>query len=290
MLARMTTSFGALGPAPVVLVTGATDGIGRETATALARRGARVLVHGRDEARARAVAAGLPRANGVEPLAPLICDLGRLADVRAAGEALDRRGVSIDVLLNNAGIYARERALTADGHESSFGVNHLGPFALTHALLAAKAGASLRRIVNVSSMAHARGTIVLDDLDFARRPYDAYGAYAASKLANVLFSFEAARRLRGRGITVNALHPGVVSTKLLTQGFGVRGGDSLAEGAATSVRLALDADLATTTGAYFDDGRERQAAAAAHDRALARALYEKSAALAGVVPWPDAPG
>jgi NAD(P)-dependent dehydrogenase (short-subunit alcohol dehydrogenase family) len=278
-------TFRALGPHPTVLVTGATDGIGRETAMELARRGARVIVHGRDAAKAEAVTAALPRRGG-EPLAPLVLDLGRLADVRRAGDELDRRGVRLDVLLHNAGIYARTRTTTTDGFESTFGVNHLGPFALTHAIVAAEAGSTLARIVNVSSMAHARGAIVMDDLEWARRPYDAYGAYAASKLANVLFTVEAAMRLRGRAISVNALHPGVVSTKLLTEGFGVRGGDGLAEGAATSVRLALDADVASVTGAYFDDGRERTPAPAARDASLARALYERSATLTGVTPWP----
>lgn len=277
-------TFAPLPPHPVVLVTGATDGIGRETALELARRGARVIVHGRDAARAEAVTRALPG----DPLAPLIVDLSRLADVRRAGDELDRRGVRLDVLLNNAGLYARERRLSPDGHETTLAVNHLGPFALTHALVAAAAGASLKRIVNVSSMAHARGEIRLDDLGFDRRGFSPYGTYAASKLANVLFTVEAAERLRARGIAVNALHPGVVSTKLLTQGFGVQGGDSLAEGAATSVLLAIDPSVTEVTGAYFDDRRRVTPAPAARDRAMAKALYDASVALTGVAAWPAA--
>lgn len=279
----MTTPFSSLGPAPVVLVTGATDGIGRETALTLARRGARVLVHGRDEAKAAALARSLPG----EPLAPLVVDLARLADVRAVGDELDRRGVQLDVVLNNAGIFARERRTTVDGFESTFAVNHLAPFALTHAILAARAGAHVKRIVNVSSMAHARGEIALDDLAFERRAFDGYDAYAASKLANVLFTLEASRRLRVRGITVNALHPGVVSTKLLTEGFGMRGGETVADGAATSVLLAVDPSVGSVTGAYYDHERASRSSAAGRDAAMARALYEKSIALTGVAAWPE---
>jgi NAD(P)-dependent dehydrogenase (short-subunit alcohol dehydrogenase family) len=270
----------------VILVTGATDGIGRETALELARRGARVLVHGRDPARAREAAAAVAEIRREAALEPLVVDLSRLGDVRAAGAELDRRGLRIEALVNNAGVYMRERRVSVDGFELTFAVNHLAPFALTHALLRAEAGRSLARIVNVSSMAHARGTIDLDDLSYERRPFDPYGVYASSKLANVLFTVELDRRLRaaGRAITVNALHPGVVSTKLLTEGFGVRGPDSLGRGAATSVRLALDADLAKVSGRYFSDGQERPMSRVAGDVHLAQRFYERSAQLCRVEP------
>ena len=272
----------------VILVTGATDGIGRETALALARRGARVIVHGRSAARAEETTAALAALGegAPPPLDPLVVDLARLADVRAAPSILAGRGVSVDVIVNNAGVYLREPARSADGFELTFAVNHLAPFALTHALLSSPAGAALRRVVNVSSIAHRRGQIALDDLSFDRRGFDAYGTYAASKLANVIFTVELARRLAGRGVMVNALHPGVVSTKLLTEGMGARGRDSLGEGAATSVRLALDADLDGVTGGYFVDGRLADRSPAAEARELARRFYEISAELAGVTPLP----
>jgi len=275
--------------APVVLVTGSTDGIGRTTAVALARRGARVIVHGRAKARVDPVATELRAVAKEAALEPLALDLARLEDVRAAGAVLDARGVSIDVVVHNAGVYMRERVASADGFEMTLAVNHLAPFALTHALLASAAGASLRRIVVVSSVAHTRGTIDLDDLSFERRGFDPYATYAASKLANVLFAVELARRVR-RGVTVNALHPGVVSTKLLTQGFGMRGPDSLDEGAKTSVRLALDEDIASVTGAYFSGGKRAPWSPLAEDRDLARRFYERSAALAGVTPLPETDG
>jgi NAD(P)-dependent dehydrogenase (short-subunit alcohol dehydrogenase family) len=278
----MTTKTG-----PVVLVTGATDGIGRETALELARQGAQVLIHGRNAARAQEVVAALDAIRDGAALEPLLVDLTRLADVRAAGQELDRRGVQIDVLLNNAGVYLNERRASADGFELTFAVNHLAPFALTHALLQAKAGRALTRIVNVSSMAHARGSLDLDDLNFERRGFSAYGTYAASKLANVLFTIELSKRLQTRGVTVNALHPGVVSTKLLTEGFGVQGSDSLAKGAATSVHLAISPEVAQISGRYFSDKRPATTARSATDAALAKRFYERSAELTGVTMLPE---
>jgi len=270
----------------VVLVTGATDGIGRETARALSRRGARVIVHGRNRARAAAVAEELRAIRGDTALEPLVLDLARLDDVRQAGAELDRRGQRVDVLINNAGVYMRERATTVDGFEMTFAVNHLASFTLSHALLRAEAGHGLARIVNVSSVAHTRGDIDLEDLSFARRRFDPYATYAASKLANVLFTVELARRLRasGRAVTVNALHPGVVSTKLLTKGFGVQGRDSLDKGAATSVRLALDPDVGAITGGYFSDGQPQPMSSTAQDRDFVRRFYERSAEMAKVEP------
>jgi NAD(P)-dependent dehydrogenase (short-subunit alcohol dehydrogenase family) len=270
----------------VVLITGATDGIGKETGIELARRGARVLVHGRSRERAAETAAAIEAVRPGAALEPLILDLARLADVRAAGEELDRRGLAVAVLINNAGVYMRERVLSADGFELSFAVNHLAPFALTHALLRAKCGAELRRIVNVSSIAHSRGRIDFEDGPWARRRFDGYTAYTASKLANVLFTVELARRFGDDGPRVNALHPGVVSTKLLVDGMGARGNDSAAEGAATSVRLALDDDLANVTGQYWSSGRPASMNPLARDAALAERFYEWSAELAGVEPLP----
>jgi len=272
-----------LGKHPVVLVTGATDGIGKETALELARQGARVLVHGRrpdrlDEVRAAIVA------TGGEALEPLRGDLASLAGVRAIATELERRGVRLDVLLNNAGIYAREREESADDFELTMAVNHFAPFLLTHLLLAGDAGAGLQRIVNVSSVAHTRGRIDFADLRGTRHPFDHHGAYATSKLANVLFTVEMAHRLAPRGVTVNALHPGVVSTKLLTEGFQMKGGDTLQTAAATSVMLAIDPLVEGVSGRYFANRKEATMNPVARDAALARRFYEESAALVDVAP------
>jgi NAD(P)-dependent dehydrogenase (short-subunit alcohol dehydrogenase family) len=275
------------GHGTVVMVTGATDGIGRETALELARQGARVLVHGRSAPRAEELVKALLAIRPEAALEPVLVDLSRLEEVRRVGQLLDARKVRVDVLVNNAGVFMNERRTSADGYEMTLAVNHLAPFAFTHALLAADAGQSLKRIVNVSSVAHLRGTLALDDLGFERRSFNPYSAYAASKLANLVFSVELAKRLSSRHITVNALHPGVVSTKLLTEGFGVQGSDSLAEGAATSVYLALSPDVATMSGRYFSEKKPAPTNPVAGDLALAKRFYELSAQLAGVTPLPE---
>ncbi|MCB9731211.1 MAG: SDR family NAD(P)-dependent oxidoreductase [Deltaproteobacteria bacterium] len=271
---------------PLVLVTGATDGIGRETALTLARRGARVLLHGRSGDRLARVHAELAAVAGGPHPEPARADLASLADVRALAADLDARGLRPTVLVNNAGVFMNERVLTRDGFEMTAAVNHLAPFLLTHLLLATP-GAALARIVNVSSVAHGRGRVDdPDDPGLVARPFDGYGHYAASKLANVLFTVALAPRVADRGVTVNALHPGVVSTKLLLEGFNMRGGDSLAEGAATSVTLALAPDLADVTGRYFSGGQLARTNRAADDDALVERFYLASAKAVGVEPLP----
>jgi NAD(P)-dependent dehydrogenase (short-subunit alcohol dehydrogenase family) len=273
---------------PTVLVTGATDGIGRETARELARRGARVIVHGRRADKAEAVKEEIEALAGAAMPAALVGDLSSLAGVRAMAGSLLARGEGVDVLLNNAGVYLNEAEASADGFELTFAVNHLAPFLLTHLLLPRLRESAGPRVVSVSSMAHARGQISVSGLGSlgSTEGFEPYAAYALSKLANVLFTVELARRL-GPSVAVNALHPGVVSTKLLTEGFGMRGGDSLGEGAATSVRLALAPELAQVTGRYFAHGKEAPMAAAGRDHALVRAFYEKSCELTGVAPLPE---
>lgn len=269
---------------PIILVTGATDGIGRQTALELLRRGARVLVHGRSRARAEEACAALLREAGTKAAEPFAADLGSLAEVRELAAAVAAAHPAIDVLVNNAGVFMNERLLSADGFEMTLAVNHLAPFLLTHLLLPALQAGPQGRVVNLSSVAHSRGHIDLTDLN-RERGFSGYGAYAASKLANVLFTFELARRLSDTAVTVNAVHPGVVGTKLLRTGFGM-GGVGLAEGAATSVRVATDPLLSRVTGRYFADGREAPAAAQAQDRELQRRFYEKSALLTQVTPLP----
>lgn len=272
------------GTGPLILVTGATDGIGRETARELTRRGARVIAHGRSPEKAAATGEELAAIAGAPPPAPLLGDLASLAAVRAMAAELERRGEQPEVLLLNAGVFERTLQKTVDGFERTFAINHLAPFVLTQSILRGPASARLKRIVVVSSMAHQRGAIRLDDPQRLRPAYDAYGAYAASKLANVLFAFELARRVAERGISVNALHPGVVSTKLLTEGFGMQGGETEAEGAATSVMLALEPIGGQVSGRYFSHRREAQASQVAHDRELARKFYELTAQLVGEAP------
>lgn len=258
----------------VVLVTGATDGIGKQTAIELASRGARVIVHGRTLPKAELAAHEIRRAAPDSRIDVCAADFSSLAEVRRLGELLAVSHPRLDVLINNAGVYMHDRVLTVDGFETTFAVNHLAPFLLTLLLLPALSKSDQGRVVNVSSMAHSRGRLDFDDLDSDRR-FDAYQAYATSKLANILFSNELARRLSGTPTTSNALHPGVITTKLLMQGFGSTGA-SVKQGAATSVKLALDPDLSTTSGRYFSDEREVKPAPASHDEKVQRRLWTVS--------------
>jgi NAD(P)-dependent dehydrogenase (short-subunit alcohol dehydrogenase family) len=262
---------------PLVLVTGATDGIGAETARLLAARGARVIVHGRDADKAARVAASIGSTQ-----APAIADLSRMEAVRTMAQQLVARGEPIDVVLHNAGIFATRRVVTEDGFESTLAVNHFAPFLLTHLLLEPLRASKQGRVIFVSSIAHQRGALDVEDFSMARG-FTGYGAYAASKLGNVLSAIEIARRLKSTPITANALHPGVVSTKLLRAGFSMEGPDSHEDGAATSVFLALDDSVARTTGRYFVRSRE---ASHAGDASAARALYEKSCAALSLAPLP----
>jgi retinol dehydrogenase 14 len=270
----------------VVLVTGSTDGIGKETALELARLGARVIVHGRNEARvARAFEEVQNAGEGPMP-PPVVADFSSLSEVRALAAELESRGLAIDALVNNAGIYMKRRELSPDGIELTLAVNHFSHVLLTHLLLSSNIGKSLNRVINVSSIAHLRASIDLDDIDNTGAAYDDYQTYATSKFANVLFTVELARRLRGRGVLVNAVHPGVVSTKLLETGFEMRGPDSLGKGARTSVMLAISPEYGHISGAYFIEGRESRMHRRASEDALTARYYELSTARVGVQPLP----
>jgi NAD(P)-dependent dehydrogenase (short-subunit alcohol dehydrogenase family) len=258
------------------LVTGATDGIGLETAYELAKAGDHVLVHGRTKAKAEAALRTLAERASGERLSPVFGDLSSLAEIRALADQIDE----VDVLVQNAGVFMTERRTTVDGLETTFAVNHLAPFVLTHLLLPKLRRREEPRVVVVSSMAHQSGRIDFDDLQMTER-YDGHAAYASSKLMNVLFAYDLARRVPE--VAVNALHPGVIATKLLRTGFGMAGAD-LAEGARTSVRLARDPALRGVSGRYFSNATEARSSRVSHDETLQRRLYEVSCALGGVEP------
>jgi len=271
--------------APLVLVTGSSDGIGRETACILAERGARVILHGRDPQRLEAAAKAVDARSGSWPVAQELADLASLETVRQLGARLLDEFPRIDVLVNNAGVIMPRRVLTPEGLETTFVVNHLAPLLLTHLLLPALTESPQGRIVNVSSGVQMGARLDWDNLQ-GEKHFESRGAYALSKLANVLFTTELARRLRSTGITVNALQPGVVSTKLLRAGFGGHGSDSLAEGAATSVHLALAPEVAQTTGAYFHRSKPLRTNPLAGERAVTSRFYELSCQLVGIAPLP----
>ncbi len=263
---------------PLILITGSSDGIGLETARQLARHGADVILHGRRPDRVLAARQAVESLCGRAMPEPIVADLSSLSSAAGIAFEMARREVFPEVLINNAGVFAKQLEWSPDDIELSMAVNHFAHFVLTMSLLH-QPGCRLRRIINVSSIAHNRGRIELDDLTMRKRRFDAYGMYAASKLANVLFTVELAERLRGR-VSVNALHPGVVSTKLLTEGFGMTGPDSVADGAATSVMLALDPEYAHVTGQYFAACRPAPMNPVAHDRVLSQAFFAETLRIA----------
>jgi len=264
-----------------VLVTGATYGIGKETARSLARHGARVLLHGRDAGRARAARRDIVSSTGNEQVEVVLADFQSLRQVRALADQVHGLTDRLDVLVDNAGVYQERRHLTEDGLETTFQVDHLAPFLLTNLLLDIVVAAAPARIVVVSSAVHQRAAVDLDDLQGARR-YDGYAAYGLAKLGNLLFTYELAERLRGSGVTVNALHPGAVSTKLLHAGFRPSGGAPASEGARTAIYLATSPAVATTSGAYFVDERPTTSSPASYSRELRRAFWELSERLSGL--------
>lgn len=276
----------------VALVTGATSGIGRVTAEALAAAGATVLVVGRNPAKTTATVDAICAATGSAQVVGLLADLSRQSEVRALADEVRARWPALHILVNNAGGIFAERTETADGVEQTWALNHLSYFLLTHLLLdalhAGGAPGQTARIVNVSSNAHrgARG-LNFDDLE-GRRRYSAFGAYGQSKLANILFTYELARRLSaaGRPVTANAVHPGLVRTGFggnnpgawwrLVYFFLNRLALTPAQGADTLIYLAAAPAVEGVTGQYFVKRRPVAASRAAHDRAAARQLWAVS--------------
>ena len=257
-----------------VLVTGATDGIGREIARQLLAQGWRVLVHGRHEAKATQHANDLAAGSRSGQATPVWGDLSKMDEVVALARQVQQIAPTLDVLINNAGVFERRRRLTADGFEMTMAVNHFAPFLLTRHLLASVTASGAGRVVTVSSMAHQSGAIDLLDLTFGRG-YDGYSVYAASKLANILFTRSLAHRLAATSVTANALHPGVITTKLLRAGFSMSGA-SVEQGARTSVYLATSDKVNAVSGKYFVDCREATPSRAARDDNLAEALWAES--------------
>lgn len=275
------------------LVTGANSGIGLETARGLAQRGARVVLLCRDEARGRAALEQLRSATDSAALELVRLDLASLTSVRQAAEQVLERCPEIHVLVNNAGLVLGERTETLDGFESTFAINHLGPFLLTRLLLERLRRSAPARVIMVSSEAHRIGHLGWGDL-MSRRAYVGLWVYGKSKLCNLLMTASLARRLEGSGVTANALHPGVVAS-----GF-ARDGDlgglqeriagwlaplmaSPARGATASLHLATAPEVASVTGGYFIGRRPRRPSRAAREPARAEWLWAESERL--LAPW-----
>ncbi|MCU1571985.1 MAG: short-chain dehydrogenase [Micrococcaceae bacterium] len=275
-----------------VLITGATGGIGKATALGLAAMGAHLAITGRDRDRAESAAREI-RAAGGGQVNVFVADLSSQLDVRRlAGEVLGTLS-HIDVLVNNVGGYWNTRHTTTDGLEHTFALNHLAPFLLTGLLLDRLQASAPARVVTVSSNAHTLGRIDFDDLQ-GETSYSGARAYNQSKLANVLFTYELARRLQGTSITANALHPGMTGTSFgaddpgttqrlfvpLLRPFML----NTARGAATSIKLASAPDFEGVSGTFFAKGKPHSSSTASYDRATAARLWEVSARLTASTP------
>ena len=278
-----------------VVVTGGNSGIGLETAAALATMGARVLVAARNADKGRAAVADISRRNdGHAQVQLVVFDLADLASVRRGAAEILEQAPRLDVLVNNAGLVLSDRRETVDGYEATFAVNHLGPFLLTNLLLDRMRESAPARVVNVASMAHAsaRKGIPFDDLQ-SRQRYRGMRVYGQSKLANILFTLELARRLEGSAVTANSLHPGTVRTGygadgdargFLALGLKLSGPFFLtpAKGAQTSIYLASSPEVEGVSGQYFVKCMPVQPKAPARDAEAARRLWRVSEEMVGL--------
>ncbi|WP_406829972.1 SDR family NAD(P)-dependent oxidoreductase [Pedococcus sp. KACC 23699] len=272
-----------------VLVTGGTGGIGGATAAGLASLGARVGIVGRDPARAEAAAANIRRTGGDVDV--FVADLSAQREVRALAKEVLAAYPRLDVLVNNVGGFWAHRHATEDGLERTFAVNHLAAFLLTNLLLDRLRESAPARVVTVSSGAQAMGRLDFDDLQ-AEQGYSGQRAYNQSKLANVMFTYELARRLEGTGVTANVLHPGVVRTAFGQEDSGgwmrlllpvvrpfMKTPD---QGARTSIHLASASVVEGVTGRYFANEQPKRSAKASYDRVAAARLWDVSAELTGI--------
>ena len=279
----------------VAVITGGNSGIGKETAAALAGMGAHVIIAARNPAKAAAAVQELQQRAPDATVEHLPLDLASFASVRAFADTFDARFECLDVLVNNAGGTLHKRTVTEDGHETQFQVNHLSHFLLTALLRERLEAAPAARVINVSSTGHtfARHGLDFDDLDCERHKYRGFLVYCQTKLANVLFTRELARRHDETNVTANAVHPGYVRSKFAREGdmgavvgtvmiLGRPFAISSAAGARTSVYLASSHDVDGITGQYFYKCRVAKPSDAALDDAAAARLWEVSAELTGV--------
>lgn len=277
----------------ICLVTGATSGVGLETARGLADMGARVFIHGRDPRKLELTLEDITRSTANTNLVPILGDVSSLAQVREMAEEVRKHTSKLDVLINNAGAVNMTRQLSPDGIELTFAANHLAYFLLTFCLMDMLLSNAPARIIVVSSFAHGYvGTEAVDDYMFEQN-YQGWQAYSRSKLCNLYFTYELARRLEGTSLTVNALHPGFVNTgigknntpqELATTPLKKPGIMTNEEGARTSLYCAVAPELEKVSGKYFDKCLAVPSSEVSYDLAAAQRLWKLSAQLTGEDP------
>jgi retinol dehydrogenase 12 len=276
----------------VCVITGATAGIGRVAATELARHGAHVVIVGRSAEKCAATQAEIRSATAAALVDSLVADLSSLAETKRLAGQLRERYPRIDVLLNNAGAMFWKRTESADGVEKTFALNHLSYFVLTNLLLPVLEQSTPARIVNVASDAHKGVSINFDDIQFKQK-YSGWKAYQQSKLANILFTYELARRIEGTGVTANTLHPGFVRTSFLEAFNEARAGWliknvggmialSPEQGARTSIYLASSPEVEGVSGRYFVKEKPVVSSPQSRDQAAADRLWRLSVEMTGV--------
>ncbi len=269
----------------IVLITGASSGIGKAAALELARQKCTLILVSQNERRGTQVIQQIYKELPDAEAEFMPCDLADLSAVRQVAARIQQRYSHLDVLINNAGILPGEREITPDGFERSWATNHLGPFLLTNLLLDLVKQAPAGRIINVSSEAHRLGKIEFESNKNLKK-YSSFAAYCNSKLANVLFTYELARRLKSTAVTVNALHPGVIASSFGQTGSGVlkflfQIGRPLMstpeKGARTVIYLATSPDVEHKTGLYFKNKKELKSSQLSYNQSLAQRLYQESA-------------
>lgn len=271
----------------VCLVTGANSGIGKVTARVLAEMGAHVIMVSRDSQPSRRVLGEIREAAGAESVELFTCDLSSQREIRSLAARLHERYDRLDVLINNAGVIKQQREVTVDGLDATFATNHLAYFLVTNLLLDLIKKSAPARIINVASVAHTSAILDFDDLQ-SEKAYRAMSVYGRSKLANILFTYELARRLAGTAVTANCLHPGVIATGIARE---MPSPIKLAlkllfkrprKGAETTIYLATSSEVEGVTGKYFVDKKQVTSSAASYDRTVADRLWHVSEELTGL--------
>ena len=258
-----------------ILITGSTDGIGKETAFELASMGHHVIMHGKREDYGKQLSEEIKKITGNQSVDYVNANLSDFREIKNLTKQIKEHYLKIDVLLNNAGVFMNEKVILPNGLEMTFMVNHMAVFCITNELLELVKKSKHGRIIVTSSMAHS-SSIDFNNLN-GEKYWDPYNSYAVSKLANILFSYKLNRNLQQQkcNVTVNCLHPGVISTKLLHAGWGI-GGASLQHGAATSVYLATSPEVENVSGRYFVNKQPQKSSAFSYDEKAQDKLWQIS--------------